>query len=91
MSQERLNACVGSVPVSHPKIYEEIAPTVNSDANVWVVLDGHSSYQNRWIDVAYSIEVPPDTGYRAAYAIMECKTGYCHQTSKLAGFCSEFF
>ena len=91
MSQNRLNACVGSVPVSDPKICEIIAPTMNSEANVWVVLDEHNSHQNRWIDVAYSIEVPPDTEYRAAYVIMECKTGYRDRTSQLAGFCQEFF
>lgn len=91
MPQKRLTACVGSGPVSMPKVYEMIGPTVDTQANVWVVLNEHNSHQNHWIDVAYSIEVPADTDYHAAYVIMECKSGYYKERAKLAGFCEEFF
>jgi hypothetical protein len=61
---------------------------------VWVVRDTHDSHQDRWVDVAYSIEVPIATQgehFTAAFVIAECKSGYSNSRSLLSSFCKKFF
>lgn len=86
--RKRVPECVGSVPHSCPRIHEKIAGG-DTAHNTWIVLDKHNAHQNRWIDFAYTIEVPD--GFKAAHVIVECKTGYENDRAKLNGYCKKFF
>jgi len=86
----RSDCCIAATVKSEPQVYNKIIEK-GAPLNIWVVRDTHNSHQDRWVDVAYPIEVADQ--YEAGFVLMECKTGYKkrHQQKDLEVFCDRFF